>query len=241
MKSIDLLIRRGFLIDENEHGYYLSDNSHPSDKEYLEEILESYKIGHIDQNGIIIIEEDSSAAKALLSLFAPVERGSIGVGTSTETRSWSYQVRRRFHSPKIPLNWLEPNIAAYIKTLSACGIYTGGCCDGNHPDRAVLKIEFEYPFQYIHKAMWEYHLNSLFHLKWERSYSTIGLRRDRQGQYDELFRAAQYIYENRWKFIDARLDSAKWMTKNAVKRRGEQEIRNRFLEEFEMNLKAYFS
>ena len=114
MKSIDLLIRRGFLIDENEHGYYLSDNSHPSDKEYLEEILESYKIGHIDQNGIIIIEEDSSAAKALLSLFAPVERGSIGVGTSTETRSWSYQVRRRFHSPKIPLNWLEPNIAAYI-------------------------------------------------------------------------------------------------------------------------------
>ena len=62
MKSIDLLIRRGFLIDENEHGYYLSDNSHPSDKEYLEEILESYKIGHIDQNGIIIIEEDSSAA-----------------------------------------------------------------------------------------------------------------------------------------------------------------------------------
>ena len=241
MKSIDLLIRRGFLIEQNEHGYYLSDNSHPNDKEYLEELLESYKIGHFDPAGTIVMEEDSSASKALLSLFAPVEKGTIGVGTSVSARSWSNHVRRRFHSPKIPVSWLEPNIAAYIKALSACGIYTGGSCDGNHQDTAVLSIDIEYPYQYIHKAMWEYHLNHLFHLNWNRTYSKIGLKRDRQGQYDELFRASQYIYDNRWNFIDARLDSAKWLTRNAIKKTGEQEIRHRFIEEFEKSLKLYFS
>lgn len=240
MDSIYLLSRRGFLINNNEHGFFLSDNSDSHDREYLEEILSSYEIGFIDQDGYIIIKNDSSVLTALLDLFAPVKQGTVGVGSCICTRSWSYHVRRRFHTPKIPVKWLEANVALYIKALSACGIYTGGCCDGNHPNRDFLYIEFEPPYHHIHKAMWEYHLKYVFNLEWDNSYSSINLKENRQNQYDELFHAAQYIYAHRWNFIDIRLEASKWITKKALKQLGEEDVRQKFLKEFAKSLKKNF-
>ena len=91
MESINLLTRRGFLIDSKNDRYYLSDNSDPSDREYLNQILHSSKIGYVDKDGYISITSNEDAAQAeLQKLFLPIKKGIVGVGSCCYTTSWSY-------------------------------------------------------------------------------------------------------------------------------------------------------
>ena len=57
---IKLLLARGFLIEVGNNSYLLSDNSHPSDKEYLKTMLLSYHFGMIENGEIIITGTDYS-------------------------------------------------------------------------------------------------------------------------------------------------------------------------------------
>lgn len=242
MTAIDLLARRGFLIDYIDGKYCLSDNSDPDDLVFLNRILQSSNIGFTDKDGLINFTVDENAAQAeLKKLFSPIERGKVGVGECCMVMSWSYHVAKRKKASKVPVSWLEANIAAYIKALSACGIYTGGCCDGNHPDTQILNIQFCYPYADIHKAMWEFHLDSLFDINWNNRYDSIGLCMDKEAQYDQLYRAAKYVYQNRKIFINARLDASRWMKKNTLKHMSENDIRNRFRDEFAITIKKRFS
>ena len=131
-RVINLLIRRGFLIDEKNGSYYLSDNSDKEDRKYLKYLLDKYSLGYINIGDQVIITNDrDDVINKLMEIFLPVKRGTVGTGTCCQGRSWTYHVAQRRHSDKLPVSWLEANIASYIKALSAIGIYTSGCCDGN--------------------------------------------------------------------------------------------------------------
>ncbi len=241
MKAIELLSRRGFLIEQKNGIYYLSDNSDPRDVGYLNYLLHNNDLGYVNKS-IIFTAGDKEVSTALSSMFLPVKSGTVGVGSCVQSMSWSYHVAKRRHAYKVPVKWLEANIAAYIKALSACGIFTGGCCDGNHPGCNLLYIEFCGPvYRELHKIMWEYHLNSLFSLNWNTKYDSIELNDNRQSQYDELFKAAQYIYNHRWDFIDIRLDAATWMKKNALKHLSNEDIFDRFTKDFTEEVKCHFN
>lgn len=242
MKAMDLLSRRGFLIEQNNGLYYLSDNSDPDDAEFLNTLLCNNALGYVNKSNIIITADDDDACAVLSSLFLPVKCGTVGVGSYIQNMSWSYHVAKRRHAYKVPVKWLEANIAAYIKALSACGIFTGGCCDGNHPGRDLLYIEFCGPvYIELHKIMWEHHLASIFNINWNKKYDSINLNDNRQSQYDELFRAAQYIYNYRWDFIGIRLDAASWMKKNALKHFCGAEVKDRFTKDFTEEVKHHFA
>lgn len=233
MTNIDLLIRRGFLIEKIEDEIFLSDNAHPDDLRYLSFLLREYGVGYIENNGSIIINDNSNKLK---NIFMPVKKGTVG----TESNNRSYPLvflKTRECANKIPLCYLEANIAYYIKALSACGIYTGGCCDGNHPGCNVLYIEFDAPlYEEFHEALWDYYLSNRFLLQWKKHYTTIDLSADRQGQYNTLYKAGNYIYQNRLFFREVRMEAAKWIKKNTVKEMSYDEIKEKFLGEVRKQL-----
>lgn len=226
----DLLKRRGFLIELTDKGLSLSDNSHKNDWKYLDEILKEQKIGSCQSLDQIVIN-GTADFKALTSLFSSRKQGSVGVGANNRDHSWR-RLRNRNHADKIPVSWLEPYIAYYIKALSACGIYTGGCCDGNHPKVTKMYIEFDGPvYRELHKCLWENQLSQKFNISWDKTFSKIDLRNDRHKQYEELFRAADYIYNHRIYYQNVRQRAAVWITRSVEKNSSHEELKNRFLEQ----------
>ena len=235
MEIKDYLIRRGFLLEVTDEGISLSDNAEKSDNAFLDKLLREYHIGYLDPKGVIILEHPNNI-DTLSRMFDPIERGTIGVGSCNQNRSW-YAVSKRNYAAKIPVLWLEPNIALYIKALSACGIYTGGCCDGNHPGVNRLYIEFDGPiYQQFHKCIWTILINAIYDISWNENYNAIDLSKDRQKQYDLLYEAGKYIYEHRIQIQNIRKDASKWMNKKIIKRLTSKEICERFLYEAELSL-----
>lgn len=57
---INLLKFRGFLIDSKENGYSLSDNGHPDDARYLDELLKKYELGYVEDNQIIVYHAEQA-------------------------------------------------------------------------------------------------------------------------------------------------------------------------------------
>ena len=225
-KIIELLCYRGFYIEEIESSYVLSDNSEKSDLEMLDSILQSSKTGYVTNNTIIITEDNP---EKLSYLFAEKSRGVVGVGSNYRIHGW-HVVKKRVCADKIPLNWLEANIARYIRSLSACGIYTGGCCDGNHPNSNELYIEFDGPvYSKIHRLFWVYKLADKFELNWNHQFTGIKLI-NKEKEYVELNKAAEYIYENRNYFRDMRMRAADWMTNRSVRELSEEEIKSKYID-----------
>jgi len=234
--SVKMLKRRGFLLERQGEDIILSDNAHVDDIEFLSEIVNNTYIGYLDGNRLIITDDKP---EKIWPLFAPISPGSVGVGSCIVTHSWN-KMKTRFCANKIPVRWLEANIAYYIKALSACGIYTGGCCDGNHPGRKELYIEFDGPaYKELHKCIWEVLLVDRFSINWNKSFTAVDLQKERQDQYDQLFFAADYIYQNRQWLRDARMESAAWITKSIRKRMSQEEITERFMREIKANLAKY--
>ena len=231
-----LLIRRGFLLEQHGEDFVLSDNSHDDDSAYLNEILTTYNIGLLDGNRIIITNDNPNELQAL---FNPVPRGSVGVGSNLIYHSWN-TVRNRYYARKIPVRWLESNIAYYIKALSACGIYTGGCCDGNHPGSSKLFIEFDGPvYMQLHACFWENLLDDMFPIKWNQSYTMVDLTTSRQEQYEKLYQAADFVYNYRHELGEIRMKSAQWIHKRVPKRMSDEDIQNRFLLNVCNNIDAF--
>lgn len=234
---IDLLKKRGFIIETENNQYILSDNSAKKDAKLLEDILSEYQIGFLSKSSEIILT--SSDATRLQKLFSPIKSGTVGVGSCNQLQPW-HKVAKRNCADKIPLDWLEANIARYIKALSACGIYTGGCCDGNHTDHNndKLYIEFDEPiYSEFHKLLWKYHLCKMFNLNWNSQYTKIPLSENRISQHEELNKAAEYIYDNRVLIRYIRKKAAKNLTKKFVESHSSDEIKSDFLANLETILK----
>lgn len=225
-----MLRKRGFLIDKVKEQYFLSDNSDVSDWDYLNDILVNDNWGKVYRDGRIEIRTEISK-NDFGFLFNESPRGLIGTESNIKELGW-YKVYRHRYTDKIPVAWLEPYIARYIKALSSCGISTGGCCDGNHPGMEKMFIEFDGPiYQEYHALLWQYYLNMRFDIAWNDKYNEINLKENREHQYEMLNIVAEYIYENRNFFIDIRLEAAKWMNKKSIKCITKSEIKEHFLKE----------
>ncbi len=68
---IDLLKKRGFIIETENNQYILSDNSAKKDAKLLEDILSEYQIGFLSKSSEIILT--SSDATRLQKLFSPIK------------------------------------------------------------------------------------------------------------------------------------------------------------------------
>ena len=193
-------------------------------------------IGFVEMDGHIIISNTELWAN-LLVMFEEINKGSVGTGSNNRVHKW-YKVKKRFCADKIPVSHLEANVARYIKALSACGIYTGGCCDGNHPNCNVLHIEFDGPvYSDIHQYLWKYLLADKFKLKWNSKYTDVFLDDDKYLQYEILNDAASFIYENRVFIRNIRMQAADWMSDRMLKDKSDKELKQRFIQEFETILR----
>lgn len=235
--TIELLKKRGFLIDERDGEFILSDNSHQDDIKYLHSILNTNDIGYVDDFGIINIF-DGYKADIRKILFSK-QNGKIGIESNNRIHPWNIMHSHKC-ADKLPTRILEPHIARYIKALSACGIYTGGCCDGNHQNRNIMYIEFDGPgYGLLHSKIWEIQLDKLFAVNWNNNYTKVSLIENRKEQYMEINRAAEYIYENREIYRKVRRESSKWINKSVIKNYSNEEITVKFGHEIEKSMIKY--
>ena len=234
---IDLLKRRGFLIEKKDGKWVLSDNSHEDDERYLNEIMSTCGTGRV-RDGEIEIDADSDLIRLKEYMFRPVPSTTMGVDNSYGSIPRQY-LRYHVHTRKIPLKFLEANIARYIKALSACGIHTYSCCDDNHPGKDYLFIELNAPmYTALHDCLWKNCLQDKFLLLWKNYHTGISLKENRAGVYRTLNEAAEYLCENRHFFQKARMDAASWLKKTYIKHHSKEEIAERFLKKFAEKLQA---
>lgn len=235
---ICILERRGFLIERIDGKYFLSDNAHIRDAEYLDSLLKEREIGEVKENHEIVIS--SSDAKRLDGLFS-MESEAIGGEAFGHLLGW-WAVKNRQYSYKCPVKSLEPNVARYVKALNAAGIFTWCSCDGNHPRSHRLSVSFDEPgYGEFTKLLWKLWLSKLFKLDWRsnREGSVLDLKANtRQTQYDILNEAAKYIYEHRHIIREVRMNSMQWMTNSDRRHMSSEDIEKRFLCEVEKRLKA---
>lgn len=227
---INLLKFRGFLIDDGEQGYSLSDNGHVKDAIYLDALLQKYDIGQVDDNKIIIRNADK--AEALFNEFKEKERIAVCVGGMD--LGWSY-FRRRTYGKKAAVSWLEPYIARYVKAISACGVMTVGSCDGNHERSRYMFLQLENigsgPW---HKLICEKCLTKRFNIEWRSKCTEIVLRPNTKfDTYYKVNKAAEFLYENRIKIREIKKLSVGFMTKSYLKHHTNEEITEEFIKRAE--------
>ena len=102
---IKLLEFRGFLIDSVQQGYSLSDNGHVKDAAYLDELLQKYEIGQIEDNKIIIMHAEN--AESLFDEF--IEKEQIMLEVCSRDLGWGFYKHVRY-GRKAAVSWLEPYI-----------------------------------------------------------------------------------------------------------------------------------
>ena len=112
--AIELLKVRGFLFEERKQGIYLSDNSHNQDVIFLMEILGEKCIS---KNNKILIDDNFDVAN-IEALFDENIQVSFPVQWGTEPQ-WNYFCLRE-HGYKAYVKDLEPFVARYVKSISAC-------------------------------------------------------------------------------------------------------------------------
>ena len=192
-----LLKFRGFLLENCEGGVRLSDNSHSDDKDFLLNYISDF--GSINKDGIICLHKQVNTTLIENDF---IQRIKISEEvTHYKYRTWVH-FNRRHHGHKVSVRVLEPFIARYIKAISACGVMTIGCCDGNHPSGNHTLIQFDgLPSAIWHKLIVECVLNKFFPLPWNNSCSCVKFNLDTKYDiYYELNRAAEFLYDNRLAF-----------------------------------------
>ena len=212
-RIVELLFRRGFLIDKTDYGYMLSDNSAKEDNEYLNSVLHDYQLGYLNSDGIIVINNPQNA-DCLFELFYPKKDG-IGIEELDVPNGWP-QFKSRAHGIKVPTQSLEANIALYIKAISAAGFMTNACCDGNHSNKKRLYIKFQSPFDLWHEFLWKEYLGKPFKLSWisdkDHLASIYFSEWPKTECYDLLFKAGSYIYKNRQLLRFVRLSASSFLS-----------------------------
>lgn len=193
----ELLKFRGFLLENCEGGVRLSDNSHNDDKKFLLNFIGAF--GSINKDGIICLHKQVNTSLIENDF---IQRIKIPEEvTRYKYRTWVH-FNRRHHGHKVSVRVLEPFIARYIKAISACGVMTIGCCDGNHPSGNHTLIQFDgLPSAIWHKLIVVHVLNQFFPLPWDNSCSCVKFNlHTKYDIYYELNRAAEFLYDYRLAF-----------------------------------------
>ena len=147
-------------------GLILSDNSHRDDASYLNELLAEESLGKVISNKIFI-RSDANVEKIFYS------NNISGCEAFSPSESWKKFIHNSF-APKVPLRVLEPFVGRYIKAISACGVETWLSCDGNHPNRRKILIDFtDNPNRLWHEIICKRLLDKRFKLKWNHEHSKI--------------------------------------------------------------------
>lgn len=211
---------RGFLMDEQDGKYYLSNNGTIRDVEYLDSALKEFHLGHVTNVGnyvervwrdpyercdihskiirpcsIEIVIDDHATVESAIAFFQSTKR--FGYECCYLKRSWSYYSFFMF-GPKADVRELEPYVAYYVKAISSCGVYTWASCDGNHPHGGKIYVYSEYPSYMWHEAIWNYILQPRFG---ELPFIERGIRfnASNQGQiYRTVYAMADFLYTNRF-------------------------------------------
>lgn len=180
-KIATILFARGFLIEQINGKYYLSDNAHAEDAQYLANAVEDYKIGKVVDSGkrisshrrswdilssqrsyqydslipqeVELFIDSNAIADQAISLFEGLKLKGGEAGPNTI--SWPRFTREMLGS-KVELAFLEPYIALYVKAVSACGVYTASSCDGNHEYSRKIFVEADKPSNIWHRNIWEH-------------------------------------------------------------------------------------
>lgn len=243
-KCISILKARGFLIECSrlDNSCYVSDNSCPGDKKYLEEILKGSagdcQFGEI-KNSTIYINEDAEAWELFRILFIDIDLSIIDATSCSSNDTWS-SFRNRIHGFKFPVKLMEPYVARYIKAVSACGCNTESCCDGNHVEKHRNKrmvVGVGYPAsRFWHNLICENITDKLFPLPWTGDHTKIVLNNvDRAEIYYTLNCAADWLYKNRFELQEIKRKSLHRITKDYYRRHNLPEIEKR-VEEYAVPL-----
>lgn len=194
---IELLKFRGFLIDKIGADYFISDNSHRDDADFLDETLKQNGVGYVaDTDGfgrIIISNESSEKLKALFD-----ENEGIMREMCFSSMRWTHFAKRK-HGYKVPVRELEAFVARYVKALSAIGIFTSTSCDGNHPGKKEMYVAVKKSSEVWYSVICKRFLNEQFNIPW-KDRSFFGIRLSGGCKYDayyEVNNAAAYLYEHR--------------------------------------------
>lgn len=192
-KTIQLLIARGFLIEQENSKYYISDNSHKADTKYLDNILKKYEIGEVSEEKIVV--HNPYHYKCIEQEFLLGKR--LGGETSTQYFGWGY-FARHLHGYKVSVEYLEPYIASYVKAISSAGVITSEACDGNHDNLKRLFVTFAGEPSYVwHEIITEVLAHHDITIPWIRNGIVWKNENEQYDIYYLLNRAAKFVYTNR--------------------------------------------
>lgn len=188
--AIELIKARGMLLEDNS--LIVSDNAEKSDEQWLKELLHKYNIGDVIDGRVVLANYPN------IEKIFDAER--IGGEAFVLGEGWD-RFRKYLMARKVPLYFLEPFIARYIKAISACSVNTWCSCDGNHGDgRGTILVNAEYPSKKWHTLINQRIIKQRFNLNWSKDYSKIVFTKDSKWTtYIELNRAAAFLYQNRIK------------------------------------------
>lgn len=236
-----LLKRRGFIFEQagedvfsliRPEWYYGHDTYFEMDLEYLAELLTNAHAGEVDGTGWFRLFDDADISY-LCNLFKCTDE-RIGVGAGGEKQQWSsIQNPRRYG---VPVKWLDPNIAYYVRALGMCGLKTNSCCDGNHykSSRQKLYVAFDRPvYPVFHRWMWET-IGIPYEIPWKWDDNGASVRiteENKKNIYNNIFAAAQFIYESRDLLIKLRQIAAQQIDEETANSIQEEELSSLFLKE----------
>lgn len=179
---IEILRARGFLIEEIEGQYYLSDNATVEDAYYLRDLMLKYSIGTVINDEeycwssrrcwqkdatsrkysykslkpkhVKILVNENIGKDCVFQLFNDMKQN--GSESGGITRTWR-QFALELLGPKPCVSWLEGYVAFYVKAVSSCGVYTCFSCDGNHDiNGGKIYVYADYPSNIWHEFLWNY-------------------------------------------------------------------------------------
>ena len=112
--TIELLKIRGFFIELDDDGYFLSDNAHKEDVIFLNDVISRLHIGDCKDNKIFIYYPDNY--RHLLKLFQEeVTRKSDDV--CYFKKNWK-RYKSDYFGEKVPVSNLEPFVAMYVMSVA---------------------------------------------------------------------------------------------------------------------------
>lgn len=221
-----ILSARGFLLDLDESGITVSDNSHKDDREYLNKILMECKVGQVIENKVQLVEP--KYIHKLIHHFS--NESNIKEGMCFQNRGWRY-FKNIEYAKKVPVQCLETYVARYIKAISACGIDTISCCDGNHLNgsKHILVCMNDSGSRKYHSILINEFQNRFPHLKWDDNKSMIQFTKESQFDcYYELNQLAEFLYCNRLIFREIREESINRIPNSYIREKEDDEIASLF-------------
>ena len=232
---IRILKARGFLIDEKDGKYYLSDNAAEDDTVYLSEGLEEFSLGRVIQicHKNISAEIRISHEASLEDAFAFFKQEShISFPIVRYKQPWSKLISHSFGS-KVNLRVLEPFVARYVKAVSACGVSTNYSCDGNFPGQDRIKVYADYPFGIWHCLICRYIIPPRLKTEFDDMGEWVFTKGTQYKSYLLLNQAAEYLYDHRKAIRGIKATARETIKTSKLKHLSDEELAELFTKSIE--------